>query len=62
MTRTQSNTLLALDACIVAMQNKLRQIENSSEKGTPENDIAKSALKEGDKAENLIYKLAEILK
>lgn len=62
MTRTQSNTLLGLDACLVAIENKLLQIENIVKRGSAEYDVVQSALKESKKAENLIIKLADILK
>jgi hypothetical protein len=58
MTKTQANTLLALDACLVAMQDKLHQIKTKDQK----NELVLSAIKEGEKAERLIDKLAEIIR
>lgn len=57
MTRTQANTLLALDAYLVAMQNNLCLIKTKD----PKNELILSAIKEGEKAERLIEKLAETI-
>lgn len=62
MTRTQANTILALDASIVSVQNYLRQLDNVVKTKTPESDLVKNALKQADFSERLIIKLVETLK